>query len=290
MFFLFTVSVIIRISVFEFMTFDINLKQWSEYFGFFCFVYSVGCLILYLFSHSNISKIMKLSAIGVSFVIQFTIWIDYFFFPWEIPYNDIEWIHFLKALSSFLLDPDLSYATGVGHILLLIFLISMSFMYIFIKRSLRLQNNLKKTIHLTLIRALIGSFNFYILTIYAGTIFSFFEVFVNNFYLSTIPGYYGLVYSLVYLFHFSPLYLLILFKILYDEKIKHKNLLNSIFKKFNTIPKLISSPKKFNILPIIDKKFRPKYLIKFIIYLVFVFIGIIFLLITVWFFPYFSFS
>lgn len=282
--FVFFISVVIRVTIFELQSFDINLRHWVQYFGFNVFVCFIGCIVLYTFSRANLSGTIKLSVVGVAILIQVVVITDYFFFPWELPYDDILWNHFFRAFFSFLLDPKLSYATGIGHPVLLTILIALSFSYIFIKRSINLDITGKKKFLYPTIRSIIGSLNFYVMTIYAMVMFKFSEAFISIF-ISSSSCFINLAYSMLSLIYFSPLFIVILYKIIYDERNKNKNKLNAIFKyltkKNNINIKIVNN----DVIQVIESKYKPRYFIKLTIFSILLLLGIIILFITMWAYP-----
>ncbi|MHA1231441.1 MAG: hypothetical protein ACTSPQ_12405 [Candidatus Helarchaeota archaeon] len=286
----FYISVIIKESIFEFQSFNINLRNWVQYFGFNIFVCVVGCIVLYIFSRAKLNGVIKLSIVGVAILIQVEVMVDYFFFPWELPYDDILWNHFFKAFFSFLLNPDLSYATGKGHPVLMLILIILSFSYISVKRlsSLQIQNN-KKYFYIFL-RAAIGSFNFYVMTIYAGVTLKFSEAFLSIF-ITNSSYFINLAYSMLFLIYFSPLYLLILYKIIYDERDKMNRKFNTIYTYLRN--QIISSTNSISINEIlspekiqaIKKEYKPRYFLKLSIFVFLIFMGTFTLFLTIWAYP-----
>lgn len=280
--FSFFISVIIKEAVFEFRGAGINIRHWVQYFGFNIFVCLIGCFILFLFSRARLSGVLKLSIVGVAILIQVEVMIDYFFFPWRLPYDDILWNDFFKAFSSFLLDPDLTYSTGVGHPFLMGILILLSFLYIFIKSKDSIHITSRKKWVYILIRGLIGGFNFYLMTIYAGVMLPLCKDFLSNF-ESTGPCFINLSYSLLFIIYLSPLFLLILYKIIYDEREKQNLRVNSFKKIMNEINSNIN--KKINSVEKIKSHYKSKYLIKMLIFIILLIFGIILLFLTIWAYP-----
>jgi hypothetical protein len=208
--------------------------------------------------------------------------IDYFFFPWRLPYDDILWNDFFKAFSSFLLDPDLTYSTGVGHPFLMGLLILLSFSYIFIKRNDSIHSlNRKKWLYM-LMRGLLGCFNFYLMTIYAGVMLPLCKDFLSNF-ESIGPCFINLSYSLLSIIYLSPLFLLILYKIIYDEREKQKLKINSFKKIIHEKNKEINN--KINSIGKTQSNYKSKYFIKMVLFIILLIFGIILLFLTIWAYP-----
>ncbi|MBD3228939.1 MAG: hypothetical protein GF329_12190 [Candidatus Lokiarchaeota archaeon] len=283
--FIFILAVIVKEAILEFQTFNVNLIHWTQYFGFFTFVCLSGCLILFLYSKEDLSGIIKLSIVGVAIIIQVEVLIDYFFFPWRLPYDYVSWNHLFKAFFTLLLDPELSYAAGIGHTVLVLLLFILSFSYIFIKRNKALNiNNNKKYIFLTL-RGFIGGFNFYMITIYAAIMFRFCEVFLMNF-LPLNPSFYSITCTMVSIIYFLPFFFLIIFKIGYDEKVKNNTKMELIKDYIKENPgDNINRTENQKWLENIRRKYKPKFLIKSFIFLLIIIIWCIIIFLTVWVFP-----
>ncbi|MHA1271112.1 MAG: hypothetical protein ACTSPY_15065 [Candidatus Helarchaeota archaeon] len=245
---IFSFSTYYRMAVVEFAFYPINntFRQWTIYFGFNIFSVATGAFIIYLFSRSNPHKVFKLSIFGVALMIQIPAMIDFILIKMNVlpidtlPYGYIHWDDFFKAFYTMLLHPDLKYAVGFGHTVMIIVLLLFTSLYVAIKRFLFFRNckSNKKYIFISS-RIFLNTF-----LMYSQVLFSAISAFLITLLVNFVAGVNtNLIYFTINNLYFDSLFLYLVFLVIYDyyKKAihkKHSENKNSQFKNNKLIIKL----------------------------------------------------
>ena len=262
--FLFFIGVMIRNCI-EFQTINFTLDGWIMGYTFYIFVFSLGCLSIKLFSDMNINKIIKMIAIGFVIVIQVPYLIDYYMLnqPRAHGYNFVEWSDFGRLFTSFFLSPNLSYAIGLGHFVMSVFLIGLSGFYVFFRSHYDFKLKIKKNLKISLSRTLLVICSMYIIISFSLISFPYFRSFIELM-IQNLPPSPNLPFLLIgtgYNIYFFAFIFLLVLKIYEDER-TIKNL------KLETHQKMKQNDNKMNTSSEVMGNFDAHIIVKFLIILI----------------------
>lgn len=222
---LFSISVIFRQAFVEFAACGClrnTIRQWTIYFGFYLFVLSMGALILFFTTKHDPYRVFKLSTFGVIIMTQIPATVDYFFMPTALPYSYIKWKDFFIAFKSLFLHPNLNYAVGIGHSVMIISLIVLFSLYVVIKR-IGFASHYKSKLKILFIatRTLLSAFLIYFLIVLTAITPTLIIVLLEQYVGSPLPvAMTPVVLFIVFNIYFLPLFLFLALEILHEEKRK----------------------------------------------------------------------
>jgi hypothetical protein len=230
--------------------------------GYYIFVFGIGCILMYIFTNWDISKIIKVLLIGIPVMIQIPILVDYLMLGFREPLSyapTILWSDFIKSFLSFFLDPKiLSYATHLGHPVMFFFLMILNGMYIF-SRNYYVFNNNKSRSEMSVIvfKTFLGSIFFYLFLQISAAIYDIIYITLDFFFLHRIYVIYVLVY--INVLYFSP-FLVVWLKIHINETKKARKKLfllkNTPASNFTYLTEYIEW------LNNLDRRYKSKYPLK----------------------------
>ena len=241
---------------------------------FYIFVLSVGALAIHLITKQNISKAIKVLTIGIVILIQVPYIVDFFILGQvrTAAYNYVNWEDFTRLFNSFFLDPSLSYAFGIGHLVMTLLLMILSGFYVVFRTYFDFENKKKKIFLISLIKGIIMVFIIYSLVCFAFVSHHFLQAIIIETidYLPT-PTYKLLTYN----FYFFAFILLLIQKIRMDDKITNKK--RSVFLEL----KQMATRKQFDVKinrEMVEKKFNSYLTLKYSLLIVLIFCFELFIL------------
>jgi len=202
-----------------------TLYAWMMAYSFYLFVFSTGCLSIYIITRININNILKIITFGFVLIIQIPYIVDIFILsPMRtIAYNFVSWVDFARFFSLFFLTPNISYAFGWGHIIMALMLMGLSSFFVFFRSYYDFDKKVKRNLKTSIIRTLLNALLIYISFTVAFSSFPYIMELINlimaNFPLPVMQFFSILLFGFGFNVYYFFFILLIVLKIRDDEKI-----------------------------------------------------------------------